>query len=62
MDFKNSKVFQIIKERWSGKDMDQELKTRSEEYLLILQDQIKIDYSKLEWVDGFEGGQYIKKQ
>jgi hypothetical protein len=61
MDFKNSKVFQIIKERWSGKDMDQELKTRSEEYLVILQDQIKIDYSKLEWVDDFEGGKYVNK-
>jgi hypothetical protein len=61
MDFKNSKVFQIIKERWSGKDMDQYLKTRSEEHLVELQNQIKTDYSKLEWVDDFEGGKYINK-
>jgi hypothetical protein len=61
MDFKNSKVFQIIKERWSGKDMDQYLKTRSKEHLVELQNQIKTDYSKLEWVDDFEGGKYINK-
>ena len=61
MDFKNSKVFQIIKERWSEKDMDQYLKTRSKEHLVELQNQIKTDYSKLEWVDDFEGGKYINK-
>ena len=61
MDFKNSKVFQIIKERWSEKDMGQYLKTRSKEHLVELQNQIKTDYSKLEWVDDFEGGKYINK-
>jgi hypothetical protein len=35
--------------------------TEPKKYSVELQNQIKTDYSKLEWVDDFEGGKYINK-
>lgn len=62
MKFENTRVFEILKQRWKGKDMEVYFKNRSIEYLEELQNQINPDYSNSEWEDDFEGGKYVKKQ
>jgi hypothetical protein len=39
--FKNSKVFQILKKRWSGKDMEVYFEDKSKEYLEKLKRELK---------------------
>jgi hypothetical protein len=39
--FKDSKVFQILKERWSGKDMEVYFEDKGKEYLEKLRRELK---------------------
>jgi hypothetical protein len=42
--------------------METYFKNQSIEHLTELQNQIKPDYSNLEWEDDFEGGKYVKNK